>query len=59
MSAPLAASPAAAPSDRLLVVDDEPDIVALVTFHLVKAGYRVSTATSATISGSSSTTSTR
>ncbi|HET6680911.1 MAG TPA: response regulator [Gemmatimonadaceae bacterium] len=31
-------------SERVLVVDDEPDIVALITFHLVKAGYRVSTA---------------
>lgn len=30
--------------ERLLVVDDEPDIAALVTFHLIKAGYRVSTA---------------
>ena len=33
-----------ASGERLLVVDDEPDIAALVSFHLVKAGYRVSTA---------------
>jgi two-component system, OmpR family, phosphate regulon response regulator PhoB len=34
----------AAPGARVLVVDDEADIVALVAFHLAKAGYRVSTA---------------
>lgn len=33
---------------HVLVVDDEPDIVALVTFHLARAGYRVSTAASGT-----------
>jgi two-component system phosphate regulon response regulator PhoB len=30
--------------ERVLVVDDEPDIVALCAFHLAKAGYSVSTA---------------
>jgi len=30
---------------RVLVVDDEPDIVALVVYHLAKAGFRVSSAT--------------
>jgi two-component system phosphate regulon response regulator PhoB len=36
----------AAAGERILVVDDEPDIIALVAYHLVKNGYRVSTASS-------------
>jgi two-component system phosphate regulon response regulator PhoB len=32
-------------SQRILVVDDEPDITALVAYHMAKAGFRVSTAT--------------
>ncbi len=35
-------------SHRILVVDDEPDITALVAYHLARAGYRVSTAASGT-----------
>ena len=35
-------------SHRILVVDDEPDITALVAFHLARAGYRVSTAANGT-----------
>ena len=31
-------------ASRVLVVDDEPDIAALVVYHLAKAGYRVATA---------------
>ena len=46
MTAP--AGPERVPGDRVLVVDDEPDIVALVAYHLAKAGYRVSTAASGT-----------
>lgn len=33
-----------APRERILVVDDEPDIVALVSYHLARAGYHVATA---------------
>ena len=39
---------AAAAGERVLVVDDEPDIVALVAYHLARAGYRVSTASNGT-----------
>ena len=39
-------TPLVAAGERVLVVDDEADIVALVAYHLAKAGYRVSTATS-------------
>ena len=31
-------------TDRVLVVDDEPDIVALVAYHLAREGFKVSTA---------------
>ncbi len=41
----LSAMPSA---EHILVVDDEPDIVALVAYHLARAGYRVSTASSGT-----------
>jgi two-component system phosphate regulon response regulator PhoB len=37
-------APAAPAPERILVVDDETDIVALVAYHLAKSGYRVSTA---------------
>jgi two-component system, OmpR family, phosphate regulon response regulator PhoB len=30
--------------ERVLIVDDEPDILALCSYHLARAGYRVSTA---------------
>jgi two-component system phosphate regulon response regulator PhoB len=42
-------APAAPPlgdGERVLVVDDEPDITALVAYHLAKNGFRVSTAAS-------------
>lgn len=39
-------SAASTGAERILVVDDEPDIVALVVYHLAKAGYRVSSASS-------------
>jgi two-component system phosphate regulon response regulator PhoB len=43
---PAVTEPSAA--ERVLVVDDEPDIVALVAYHLAKSGYSVSTATTGT-----------
>jgi two-component system phosphate regulon response regulator PhoB len=39
-----AGSGAGTGGERILVVDDEPDIVALVVYHLAKAGFRISTA---------------
>jgi two-component system, OmpR family, phosphate regulon response regulator PhoB len=41
-------TPAQAAQERILVVDDEPDIVALVAYHLAKTNYRVSTASNGT-----------
>ena len=40
--------PTSAGGELVLVVDDEPHIVALVAYHLAKAGYRVTTATNGT-----------
>jgi two-component system, OmpR family, phosphate regulon response regulator PhoB len=37
-------APTTTSGERILVVDDEPDIVALVAYHLARSGYRVSTA---------------
>jgi two-component system phosphate regulon response regulator PhoB len=42
----MSASTTATAGERILVVDDEPDIVALVVYHLAKAGYKVSSASS-------------
>ena len=41
-------TPAPHVQERILVVDDEPDIVALVAYHLAKTNYRVSTASNGT-----------
>jgi two-component system, OmpR family, phosphate regulon response regulator PhoB len=45
-SSPEAASPARTVSAHILVVDDEPDISALVAYHLARESYRVRTAAS-------------
>ncbi len=43
--APASAVPGpAGTGERVLVVDDEPDIVALVAYHLARSGYQVATA---------------
>src|SRR5688572_31031753 len=39
---------AAQAGERILVVDDEPYIIALVAYHLARSGYRVSTAATGT-----------
>src|SRR5688572_11760219 len=39
---------AAQAGERILVVDDEPYIIALVAYHLARSGYRVSTASTGT-----------
>ncbi len=41
-------APATGTAHRILVVDDEKDITALVAYHLARAGYRVSTAANGT-----------
>ena len=47
-ASPASSDRTAQAGDRILVVDDEPDIVALVAYHLARAGYRVSTASNGT-----------
>lgn len=39
---------AVAPQERILVVDDEPEIVTLISYHLENAGYEISAAGSGT-----------
>ncbi len=46
MSSPAYPATANQQAEHVLVVDDEPEIVALVVYQLAKAGYRVSTAVS-------------
>jgi len=46
VTTPLRPSAPSTPAEHVLVVDDEPEIVALVVYQLAKVGYRVSTATS-------------
>jgi two-component system, OmpR family, phosphate regulon response regulator PhoB len=46
VTSPTRSGAPAAPAEHVLVVDDEPEIVALVVYQLAKEGYRVSTAVS-------------
>jgi two-component system, OmpR family, phosphate regulon response regulator PhoB len=43
-------TPAQSKLQKILVVDDEPDVVELLSYHLKNAGYRVRTVTNATTS---------
>ena len=47
---PVEKTPAQSKPQRILVVDDEPDVVELLSYHLKNAGYRVRTVTDATTS---------
>jgi two-component system phosphate regulon response regulator PhoB len=42
------AAPTTQPSPRILVVEDEPDIAALIAYHLTREGFRVETAPTGT-----------
>ncbi len=46
MTTPARSGAASTPAEHVLVVDDEPEIVALVAYQLAREGYRVTTAVS-------------